>query len=110
VKLMLETGHRWDEETMDCFVVNLAGHNRPMYEVLFPSIKPLRPIFENEFEGMTTEAVELTALEEVRERLLGELPRALSARQRKFLPSMARAAPDWTLLPHSHIDHRPAIQ
>lgn len=32
VKLMLETGHRWDEETMDCFVVYLAGHNRPMHE------------------------------------------------------------------------------
>lgn len=110
VKLMLGAGHRWDEDTMDCFVVYLAGHNRPMHEVLFPSIKPLGPIFENEFEGMTTEAVKLTALEEVRERLLSELPRALTARQREFLLSMARAAPDWTLLPHSHIEHLPAIQ
>lgn len=110
VMLMLETGHQWDEETMDCFVVYLAGHNRPMHEVLFPNIKPLGPIFENEFEGMTTEAVELAALEEVRRRMLGELPRALSARQSEFLLSMARAAPDWTLLPYSHIEHLPAIQ
>lgn len=110
VKLMLDTGHRWNEETLDCFVVYLAGHNRPMHEVLFPSLKPLGPIFENEFEGMTVEAVDLTALEAVRERMLRELPRALSARQREFLLSMARAAPDWTLLQHPHIEHLPALQ
>jgi hypothetical protein len=110
VKLMLETGHQWDKDTLDCFVVYLAGHNRPVHEVLFPSIKPLGPIFENEFEGMTFEAVHLTALEAVRERMLHELPRALSARQREFLLSMVRAAPDWTLLPHPHIEHLPALQ
>jgi predicted nucleotidyltransferase component of viral defense system len=110
VKQMLESGHRWDEETLDCFVVYLAGHNRPMHEVLFPSLKPLDAIFENEFDGMTIDAVGLTALEAVRGRMLHELPRALLPRQRDFLLSMARAAPDWALLPYPHIEHMPALQ
>lgn len=44
---------------------------------------------ENEFDGLTVEAVDLMALEAVRERMLHELPRALSARQSEFLLSMA---------------------
>ena len=107
---MLETGHWWDEETLDCFVVYLAGHNRPMHEVLFPNLKPLDVIFENEFTGMTIDAVALNALEAVRGRMLHELPRALSPRQREFLLSMACAAPDWALLPYPHIEHLPALQ
>ena len=110
VKLMLETGHRWDEETLDCFVVYLAGHNRPMHEVLFPRLKPLGAIFENEFDGMTIQPVELDALEAVRARTFRELPRALLPRQREFLLSMARAAPDWALLPYPHIKGLPALQ
>lgn len=110
VKLMLESGRRWDEETLDCFVVYLAGHNRPMHEVLFPSHKPLDAIFANEFDGMTIQAVDLDTLETVRARTLHELPRALLPRQREFLLSMARATPDWALLPYPHIEHLPALQ
>jgi predicted nucleotidyltransferase component of viral defense system len=110
VKLMLETGHRWVEEMLDCFVVYLAGHNRPMHEVLFPNVKPLEAIFENEFEGMTVEPVEVSALEGVRGRMLRELPRALLPRQRDFLLSMARAEPDWSLLPYPHLQRLPALQ
>lgn len=110
VKLMLETGYMWDEETLDCFVVYLAGHNRPMHEVLFPNVKPLDAVFENEFDGMTGAPVELGALEAVRGRLLHELPRALLPRQREFLLSMARAAPDWTLMSYPHLAQLPALQ
>lgn len=110
VKLMLDTGYRWDESTMDCLVVYLAGHNRPMHEVLFPNLKPLEAIFENEFEGMTTEPVDLQTLHEVRRRMLDELPRALLPRHRGFLLSMARADPDWALLAHPHLRQLPALQ
>lgn len=110
VKLMLETGHQWDEEMLDCFVVYLAGHNRPMHEVLFPNPKPLKAIFENEFEGMTAEPVDVIALEGVRGHMLHDLPRALLPRQRDFLLSMARAEPDWSLLPYPHLQRLPALQ
>lgn len=109
VKLMLDTGHRWDEQMLDCFTVYLAGHNRPIHEVLFPSLKPLDAVFESEFDGMTVDAVNLSALRAVRGRMLQELPRALLPRQRDFLLSIARAAPDWTLLPYPHIEYLPAM-
>ena len=54
VKLMLDTGRHWDEEMLDCLVVYLAGHNRPMHEVLFPNVKPIKTVFENEFAGRIT--------------------------------------------------------
>lgn len=110
VKLMLETGHEWVDEMLDCFVVYLAGHNRPMHEVLFPNLKPLEAIFSNEFAGMTAEPIELEALQEVRIRMLNELPRALLPRHREFLLSVARAEPDWSLLAYGHVQHLPAMQ
>jgi hypothetical protein len=110
VKLMLDSGHSWDEDTLDCFVVYLAGHNRPMHEVLFPNRKPLAAVFENEFDGLASVPAGLRALEDVRERLTLELPRALLPRQRDFLLSMARAAPEWTLLPYPHLAQLPALQ
>lgn len=110
VMQMLEVGHRWDEGTLDCFVVYLAGHNRPMHEVLFPTLRPLKAIFESEFSGMTAVPVEVDELERVRQNLLDDLPRALEPRQREFLLSVARAQPDWSLLPQPHICDLPALQ
>jgi len=43
VQLMLDT-QGWQEPLLDCFVVYLAGHNRPTHEVLFPNkVSPWRP-------------------------------------------------------------------
>lgn len=95
---------------LDCFVVYLAGHNRPTHEVLFPNEKPLEAVFENEFVGMTSVPVGLDDLIATRRRLMHELPRALQLRHRQFLLSMVRAEPEWQLLPHAHIAHLPALQ
>ncbi|MFT7776596.1 nucleotidyl transferase AbiEii/AbiGii toxin family protein [Roseateles sp.] len=79
VQLMLES-HGWDESLLDCFVVYLAGHNRPTHEVLFPNEKPLVDVFRAGFEGMTTVSVELNDLLATRRRMLEELPRQLLPR------------------------------
>lgn len=39
------------------FVVYLACHNRPVHEVLFPSLRDVRRDYERNFKGMTTEPV-----------------------------------------------------
>lgn len=109
VQLMLDT-HGWEEALLDCFVVYLAGHNRPPHEVLFPNEKPLKAVFEAEFEGMTTEPVQLGALLATRRRMFEELPRALLPRHCDFLLSMVRTEPDWALLPHAHLERLPALQ
>lgn len=109
VQLMLAR-HGWDETLLDCFVVYLAGHNRPTHEVLFPNKKPLEAVFAAEFEGMTMVPVTLDELQATRQRMLTELPGVLLQRHRDFLLSMVRAEPDWSLLPYGHLAQLPALQ
>ena len=83
----------WQSSFVDCFVAYLAGHNRPVHEVLFPSKLPLEPSFTNEFAGMPSEPIALTTLERTQEQLIAELPRRLTASHREFLLSLVRAEP-----------------
>jgi predicted nucleotidyltransferase component of viral defense system len=100
----------WQSSFVDCFVAYLAGHNRPVHEVLFPNKLPLEPTFSNEFMGMTREVVELSALERVQGQVIAELPRALTAAHRDFLLSLVRADPAWELMPFKHLQQLPALQ
>jgi len=36
---------------VECFVCYLAGHNRPIHEVLFSRDTEMAPAFDNEFAG-----------------------------------------------------------
>ena len=100
----------WQPSFVDCFVAYLAGHNRPVHEVLFPKALPLEPVFTNEFAGLTNDEVALTLLEQTQKRLITELPRALIQRHRDFLLSLVRAEPEWDLMPFSNLRHLPALQ
>jgi predicted nucleotidyltransferase component of viral defense system len=109
VSKMLEISG-WQASSVDCFVVYLAGHNRPIHEVLFPKRLPLEPAFTNEFTGLTNDELSLTLLEQTQQRLIAQLPRNLTAPHREFLLSMARAEPEWSLLPFAHLPQLPALQ
>jgi predicted nucleotidyltransferase component of viral defense system len=100
----------WQSSFVDCFVAYLAGHNRPVHEVLFPKRLPLEPAFTNEFMGLTKDEVALTMLEETQERLIAQLPRNLTSIHRDFLLSLVRAEPKWDLMPFAHLQHLPAVQ
>lgn len=109
VMLMLDH-FGWQPQLVDCFVVYLAGHNRPVHEVLFPKAKALEPAFTNEFAGMTREEVALDALVEVQARLLHELPLQLSAAHREFLLSLVQGTPAWDRIPVPHLRDLPALK
>jgi len=49
----------------------MPGNDRPMHELLSPKRQDIRPVFENEFAGMTDRPVTCEELEAVRERPLG---------------------------------------
>jgi hypothetical protein len=100
----------WRSSFVDCFVAYLAGHNRPVHEVLFPNKLPLEPAFSNEFMGMTFDEVSLDALERTQARLVDELPRALTSHHREFLLSLVSAQPAWDLIPFANLQHLPAVQ
>lgn len=97
-------------EMVECFVCYLAGHNRPVHEVLFSRDQDISMAFENEFVGMTKNPVALEQLENVRRKLKSELPSRLTPQQREFLIGLVAGEPDWRLMKCSHLSELPAIQ
>lgn len=91
------------------FVVYLASHNRPVHEVLFPSLRDIRYEFEHGFAGMT-EPVEIDALLAARERMMRELQQNLTADERRFLLSLVAAEPEWKLLGVPHAEELPGLR
>jgi len=95
---------------VDCFVAYLAGHNRPVHEVLFSVDAPFDAIYENHFKGMTMGEVSLETLLETRATLKAELPNALTREHKDFLLSLVRAAPEWDLMPFPVLQNLPALK
>lgn len=60
------------------FTIYLAGHSRPIHELLAPHPKDIRVEFECDFAGMTNREVTVEQLLGVLERLLRELPASIS--------------------------------
>ncbi len=92
------------------FVVYLSSHNRPVHEVLFPSLRDIRQEFEHNFAGMTTEPIELDALLAARERIVRELQQGLTTDERRFLLSLVAAEPEWNLLGIPHLEQLPGVR
>lgn len=97
-------------EIVDCFVAYLAGHNRPVHEVLMPRLQPLDATFANQFNGMTRDEVSLEELEQTRQRLVQDLPRALTDQHRTFLLSLVQHQPRWDCMLFPHLQELPAIR
>jgi predicted nucleotidyltransferase component of viral defense system len=94
----------------DCFTCYLAGHNRPVHEVLFSRDRDMRMVFENEFQGMTRDPVSLEQLERARNRLRKELMEKLTGEHRRFLFSVLECAPEWDLIQVAHLKDLPAVR
>ncbi len=95
---------------IECFVVYLAGHNRPPHEVLFGNDKNIGAEFERAFVGMTEVGCSLQTLLDARAKLRNELPQRLTAAHRQFLGGLVRAEPDWSLVQCQHIAELPALR
>ena len=95
---------------IECFVCYLAGHNRPIHEVLFANEIDISSSHANEFIGMTKTSVTLEILLETRKRLFAEIPTRLSGNHRSFLMSPAEAQPDWSLMSCPHLAEMPALR
>lgn len=95
---------------VECFVIYLAGHNRPPHEVLFSNNKDIANEYERAFVGMTEVECSLETLLEARARLQRELPQRLTTAHRQFLRGLVRAEPDWSLLQCPHAAELPALR
>lgn len=94
----------------ECFVLYLAGHNRPPHEVLFGNDKDIAAEYGRAFVGMTEVDCTLETLLDARARLREELPRRLTAAHKQFLSGLVRAQPDWTLVQCAHAAELPALR
>ncbi len=97
-------------DVVECFVCYLAGHNRPVHEVLFSRDTDMSSAFENEFVGMAQNPITLAELQEIRRRLKKELPATLTSNQRQFLLGLVLGEPDWGLMKCPHLAQLPAIR
>ena len=112
VRLMLDKFGLTDD-IANCFVGYLAGHNRPVHEVLFSNLIPenqLRIAFENEFEGMTMKVIPFELLVATQQEMHKILRTALTENMRHFLLSLVQLKPDWSLMPYAHLKELPAVQ
>lgn len=109
VKLLLEN----EGVTADirrAFVVYLASHDRPMNELIQPTLLDSRQTFDDHFTGMTREPVAYEDLVAARDRLIEILRGSLSDAERRFLISMKEGLPDWGQVGIPGVDALPGIQ
>ena len=98
------------DEMVECFVGYLAGHHRPLHEVLASRDHDLTSTYENEFKGMARMPISLEALVASRDRLRQELDARLTANHRAFLLGLVAGEPDWNLMRCGHLRELPAIR
>lgn len=92
------------------FVVYLAGHTRPMHELLHPNLIDITDAFERQFVGMTLDPVTIDELVDARHDLVERLVPSLDDGEKTFLLSMKSGDPDWDVLGIEGLEMMPALQ
>ena len=99
-----------DDDLRRAVIVYLLSHNRPMYEVLAPSLKDISGEFERGFVGMTDQPLQLDDLVEARASLIAAVTGQMPEEHREFLLSFERGSPDWSLLGLISVENLPAVR
>lgn len=105
--LLKEEG--FSDKLRKTFIVYLISHNRPISELINPNRLNITDQFKKNFEGMTTELVSQSSLEDAREQIIS-LTQKLDAQEKEFLISFKSGEPKWDLLGLNDIDKLPAVQ
>lgn len=98
-----------DTQLRRAFIVYLLSHNRPMAEVLAPTLKPIGVEYARGFQGMTEEPVPEAELLAARDALITTMVGAMPQEHRRFLVSFERGAPEWRLLGVEGAAELPAV-
>lgn len=92
------------------FITYALCHPRPINEVMAPNWQPLDEKFIAEFDGMTSESVELKDLVSTRPAMVTALQAHFTQRDRAFLLSFKQGDPDWSLFDNPEAAELPAIR
>jgi predicted nucleotidyltransferase component of viral defense system len=99
-----------DETLRKAFVVYLLSHGRPMAEVLAPQRLDISAEYKRGFEGMVDQAVSLDDLLKAREDLIKEIVGKMPDQHKKFLVSVKKGEPDWSLFDLPGVKDLPAVR
>ena len=92
------------------FISSLLSHNRPIHEILNPSLIDQKQTFINQFSGMALVSFSYQDFENTRRQLIEKLNRSFEDNDKNFLLSFKAGNPQWTLLPESKLKDLPAIK
>lgn len=109
IKLLLEN-EGFGEDLRKAFLVYLISHPRPIAEVLCPTSKDIRHVFEAEFAQMTEIPIQIEELEATRDRLVTAIHESLSEDEKQFLISFKARTPNWSLLGINGVERLPAVK
>jgi len=109
VKLLYENEGLTDD-LFRVFMVYVASSGRPMHELLAPATPFNEGLYDDEFVGMTREAVSREALAEVGRRLHADIRSRLHGDVAEFLLSLHDAEPDFELIGLPEAADLPAVR
>jgi len=98
------------DSLMDVFIVYLISSSQPISKLLEPNLIDISHTFEEQFVGMTTEAVELKTLTDTRKELIQLLHQKLTPKHKDFLLGFKQGNADWNLLPFGNINQLPSVK
>lgn len=101
--------HTLTRDIFNAFLFYLISHNRPMAEVINPSLLDIQNIYEQDFVGMTKEYVTIDSLRKVRAHVIQSIHSAFTQKDKEFLLSLKRGEPNWTLCDLTEIQHFPSV-
>lgn len=99
-----------DAALFKAFLVYLISAGRPAHELITPRFKDISQAFNQEFLGMTVDAITLDDLLDARNRMLVELRRHLDEKARNFLISFHELDPGWDALGLPSVGMLPAVR
>lgn len=99
-----------DDMLRKAFIVYLLSHNRPMAEVLAPQRLDISAEYRRGLEGMVDQSVSLDDLLKAREDLIKEIVGKMPEQHKKFLVSVKKGEPDWSLFDLPATKDLPAVR
>lgn len=98
------------EKLKNAFIVYLLCTNRPIHEILRPTLLNQQVLFKNEFESMTSEPFFYEDFIKARIQLIKIIHNMLTPLDKEFLLSFEMGFPKWELLTISHSKDMPAVK
>jgi len=97
------------EKIKNAFIIYLISHDRPMVELLNPTILDIKDTYNKEFKGMVLEELSFYELVETRRKLIQLINVSLTIKDRRFILSVKNKNPEWDLFDLDHVKNLPAV-